>query len=105
MKKKNRTLVIASLVALFACSVVYADSFNVLKQISNKPVQLKDGEYKGKIKKDFVLPNSYRNPRINLMIAHGIALGLYSPNSKMPMDLKTDWEARGYKVIKPNKLI
>lgn len=63
-----------------------------------------DGEYKGKIKKDFVLPNSYRNPRINLMIAHGIALGLYSPNSKMPMDLKTDWEARGYTVTKPNKL-
>lgn len=62
-----------------------------------------NGEYKGKIKKDFVLPNSYRNPRINLMIAHGIALGLYSKNSKMPMDLRTDWEARGYTVLKPIK--
>lgn len=28
-------------------SVVHAESFNVLKQLSNKPVQLKDGEYKG----------------------------------------------------------
>lgn len=63
------------------------------------------GEYKGKIKKDFVLPNSYRNPRINLMIAHGLALGLYSINSKVPMETKKDWEARGYTVHSPNKQV
>lgn len=62
-----------------------------------------EGEYKGKIKKDFVLPNSYRNPRISLMTAHGIALGLYSSNSKMPMEYKKEWEARGYSIISPNK--
>lgn len=62
-----------------------------------------EGEYKGKIKKDFILPNSYRNPRVNLMVAHGIALGLYSSNSKMPMEYKKEWEARGYTVISPQK--
>lgn len=62
-----------------------------------------DGEYRGNIKKDFVLPNSYRNPRLNLMIAHGIALGLYSKNSKMPMEYKKEWEARGYTVETPQK--
>ncbi|MBN1971399.1 MAG: DEAD/DEAH box helicase [Candidatus Delongbacteria bacterium] len=62
-----------------------------------------DGQYKGNISKDFVLPNSYRNPRINLMVAHGIALGLYSSNSKMPMEYKKEWEARGYTLISPNK--
>lgn len=62
-----------------------------------------EGEYKGRIKKDFILPNSYRNPRISLMVAHGIALGLYSNNSKMPMEYKKEWEARGYTVISPHK--
>lgn len=62
-----------------------------------------EGEYKGRIKKDFVLPNSYRNPRVNLMVAHGIALGLYSSNSKMPMEYKKEWEARGYTVMSPRK--
>ena len=62
-----------------------------------------DGQYKGNISKDFVLPNSYRNPRINLMVAHGIALGLYSSNSKMPMEYKKEWEARGYTLRSPNK--
>ncbi|WP_445403541.1 acetamidase/formamidase family protein [Acinetobacter vivianii] len=31
----------------FATSTVYAENFNILKQISNKPVQLKNGDYKG----------------------------------------------------------
>jgi superfamily I DNA and RNA helicase len=62
------------------------------------------GEYKGKIKKDFVLPNSYRNPRINLMVAHGIALGIYSENNNVPMEYKREWEARGYTVKNPNKV-
>lgn len=71
----------------------------------NIPNNYLEGFYKGKIQKDFVLPNSYRNPRINLMVAHGLALGLYSANSKMPMDSKRDWEARGYTVLEPNKLV
>lgn len=62
-----------------------------------------EGEYTGGIKKDFVLPNSYRNPRVNLMIAHGIGLGLYSTNTQIPMPEKRTWEARGYKVLQPDK--
>lgn len=62
-----------------------------------------EGEYKGKIKKDFVLPNSYRNPRITLMIAHGLALGLYSKNAKVPMKDRSDYLARGYDVLEPAK--
>lgn len=67
----------------------------------NMPNSVLEGVYKGKIEKDFVLPNSYRNPRINLMVAHGLALGLYSSNAKVPMEDKRDWNARGYKVLKP----
>ena len=69
----------------------------------NMPNNILDGVYKGNIKKDFVLPNSYRNPRITLMVAHGLALGLYTDN-KVPMVFKLDWEARGYTVISPDKL-
>lgn len=60
-----------------------------------------DGYYKGKIEKDFVLPNSYRNPRINLMVAHSLALGVYSKYGKVPMEDKRDWEARGYVLHSP----
>ncbi|MBB6324462.1 superfamily I DNA and RNA helicase [Algoriphagus iocasae] len=73
------------------------------KRIPNIKNSDLEGEYKGKIKKDFVLPNSYRNPRINLMVAHGIALGLYTSKSKMPMEYKLEWEARGYTVNSPQK--
>ncbi|GAB3992024.1 hypothetical protein GCM10028807_24160 [Spirosoma daeguense] len=69
----------------------------------NLPNSVLEGEYSGRIQKDFVLPNSYRNPRINLMIAHGIGLGLFSENFKIPMPDKKTWEARGYKVISPDK--
>lgn len=68
----------------------------------NMPNSVLEGEYKGKIKKDFVLPNSYRNPRITLMIAHGLALGLYSKNAKVPMKDRSDYIARGYDVLEPN---
>lgn len=43
----KRTLLSLFIFSTLGTSVVHADSFNVLKQISNKPVQLKDGEYKG----------------------------------------------------------
>jgi superfamily I DNA and RNA helicase len=69
----------------------------------NMPNSVLDGMYKGDIKKDFVLPNSYRNPRINLMVAHGLALGVYSQHGKIPMENKIDWEARGYKIHSPKK--
>lgn len=69
----------------------------------NLPNSVLEGEYIGNIQKDFVLPNSYRNPRVNLLIAHGIGLGLYSQDSKIPMPDKKTWEARGYKVISPDK--
>ena len=43
----KHTLLSLFIFSTLGTSVVYADSFNVLKQISNKPVHLKDGEYKG----------------------------------------------------------
>jgi len=67
----------------------------------NLPESRLEGQYVGGIDKDFVLPNSYRNPRINLMIAHGIGMGLYNQNEIVPIEDKTSWEARGYKIIKP----
>lgn len=70
----------------------------------NMPNDILDGEYKGNIKKDFVLPNSYRNPRVTLMVAHGLALGLYTDN-KVPMMYRNDWEARGYNLLSPDKLV
>lgn len=73
------------------------------KSLPNMPNKILDGTYKGNIKKDFVLPNSYRNPRISLMVAHGLALGLYTDN-KVPMLYKVDWEARGYNLLSPDKL-
>jgi len=64
--------------------------------------QLK-GVYSGGIKKDFVLPNSYRNPRLNLMVAHGIGLGIYTKEANIAMKESVEWTARGYKIIKPDK--
>ncbi|MFW2077178.1 acetamidase/formamidase family protein [Acinetobacter sp. ULE_I010] len=43
----KHTLISMFVFSALGTSAVYAESFNVLKQISNKPVQLKDGEYKG----------------------------------------------------------
>lgn len=43
----KRSLLSFVILSSFATSTVYAESFNILKQISNKPVQLKDGDYKG----------------------------------------------------------
>ncbi|MBT0812976.1 DEAD/DEAH box helicase [Litoribacter ruber] len=74
------------------------------KGLPNIPNDTLEGMYKGNIKKDFVLPNSYRNPRITLMVAHGLALGLYT-NTKVPMMYKNDWEARGYNLISPDKQV
>lgn len=71
----------------------------------NIPNSQLEGYYKGKIEKDFVLPNSYRNPRISLMIAHGLALGLYSKYGKVPMEDSKDWIARGYTVHSPDNRI
>lgn len=72
-------------------------------ELPNLPNNVLEGKYKGNIEKDFVLPKSYRNPRINLMVAHGLALGLYSKDGKVPMDDSRDWEARGYIIQKPPK--
>ena len=43
----KHTLLSLFIFSALGTSAAYAESFNVLKQISNKPVQLKDGEYKG----------------------------------------------------------
>lgn len=61
-----------------------------------------EGTYPGGIEKDFILPNSYRNPRISLVAAHGLALGLRRPEGIIDMlDTKRDWEALGYEVQRP----
>lgn len=64
------------------------------------------GVYEGGIQKDFILPNCYRNPRLTLLVAHAIALGLYSENGLVDsIDSVADWNALGYDVVKPiNKL-
>ncbi|GAB0175342.1 MAG: DEAD/DEAH box helicase [Candidatus Altimarinota bacterium] len=67
----------------------------------NMPNNILDGQYLGGIKKDFVLPNSYRNPRLTLMVAHGIGMGLYSEKDIIPMEDRESWIARGYTVIEP----
>lgn len=59
------------------------------------------GQYDDGIDKDYMLPNSYRNPRKVLVYAHGLGLGLYSKNAKVPMQDKYSWEARGYKILQP----
>jgi acetamidase/formamidase len=43
----KRSLLSFVILSSFATSTVYAENFTILKQISNKPVQLKDGDYKG----------------------------------------------------------
>ncbi len=61
-----------------------------------------EGTYPGGIEKDFILPNSYRNPRISLVAAHGLALGLRRPQGIIDMlDHRRDWEALGYEVQQP----
>lgn len=69
----------------------------------NMTNKILEGQYSGGIEKDFILPNSYRNPRLNLMIAHGIGLGLYTENASIPMKDKIEWTSRGYKIIEPDK--
>jgi len=73
------------------------------KKIPNISSKDLEGSYLGDIKKDYILPNSYRNPRLNLMIAHGIGLGLYTKSACVPMKEILDWTARGYSIIQPDK--
>lgn len=69
----------------------------------NMPNHILEGEYSGEIPKDFVLPNCYRTPRPVLMTAHGAALGLYTPKPNEMFYQAKEWEALGYKVIRPVK--
>jgi superfamily I DNA and RNA helicase len=60
------------------------------------------GEYEGGVAKEFILPNSYRNCRITLMAAHGVALGLKRPGGPIDViETRRDWEALGYQVVQP----
>jgi len=60
------------------------------------------GVYEGGIKKDFILPNCYRNPRSTLMVAHAIALGLYSKDGLVDsIDSASDWASLGYEFEEP----
>lgn len=67
--------------------------------IANTSLQ---GQYGGRIDKDFVLPNSYRNPRLTLMAAHGLALGIYRREGIIDvLEHRQDWRALGYEVTTP----
>ncbi|ENJ7944615.1 DEAD/DEAH box helicase [Yersinia enterocolitica] len=64
------------------------------------------GTYEGGIKKDFILANCYRNPRMTLMVAHAIALGLYSDRGLVDsIDSVSDWASLGYEVHEPQKSV
>lgn len=56
------------------------------------------GEYPGKIKKDFVLHNSYRNPKVILMVAHALGMGLYRQGGIVRKISKFEWTDYGYHV-------
>lgn len=73
--------------------------------IPNLPDSILSGEYAGGIPKDFVLPNCYRTPRPVLMIAHGIAMGLYTQHPTEMFYHPKDWEAIGYQVDEPKNLM
>ena len=61
-----------------------------------------NGHYEGGIRKDFILPNCYRNPRLTLMVAHAVALGLYSSDGLVDsIDSMADWNSLGYEVLSP----
>lgn len=67
----------------------------------NLPNTSLEGKY-GLIDKDYVLSNSYRNPRVGLMVAHALALGLYNPLGNVErIEYKSIWQALGYCVIEP----
>ncbi|MCT7604556.1 ATP-binding domain-containing protein [Aliarcobacter butzleri] len=58
------------------------------------------GTYSKYIEKDFILSNSYRNPRKTLMLAHSLALGIYRKEGLIDLiDNKRSWEAIGYNLI------
>jgi superfamily I DNA and RNA helicase len=100
--------------------VIAYDDFQTLKQVKIREfsdlfgknadgaphfsAQALEGDYEGGVAKDFVLPNCYRNPRNTMMVAHGIALGLYREGGAIEsIDLAADWKALGYNLISPNK--
>jgi len=61
-----------------------------------------EGVYPGEIGKDFILPNSYRNTRVSLMMAHGAALGLYRDEGVVDiLDDRASWQSLGYAVLEP----
>lgn len=72
----------------------------------NMPNDVLEGEYIGGIEKDFILSNCYRNPRITLMTAHGLGLGIYRHGGLV--DVLPDsrsWTAIGYTVLNPSTAV
>lgn len=68
----------------------------------NMPNSDLSGVYLGGIEKDFILSNSYRNPRITLMTAHGLGLGIYRKEGIVDIVAdRNSWVAIGYAVNKP----
>lgn len=63
-----------------------------------------EGKYFDEVDKDFILSNCYRNPRVNLMAAHGTGLGLYRKGGIIDIvGDKRSWDALGYRVEEPKK--
>jgi superfamily I DNA and RNA helicase len=67
----------------------------------NKPRVDLTGEYDSDIEKDFVLHKSYRCPRQNLVLAHGIGLAIKDETSAcvQMIDNASSWESFGYEIL------
>ncbi|MEY3219959.1 MAG: hypothetical protein RIT27_1316 [Pseudomonadota bacterium] len=80
------------------------DLFGITGGKPNLPNSILDGKY-DLIDKDYILSNSYRNPRAVLMVAHGLALGLYRQKGDIEcIKNKKTWNALGYKIIEPTNI-
>ncbi len=70
----------------------------------NVPNAMLHGTFASGMEKDLVLKHAYRNPRLSLMVAHGLVLGLYHPEGMLAMiPTRSSWEAMGYRVIQPDR--
>lgn len=70
--------------------------------VNDKGIPLVDleGVYEGGIEKDFVLYQSYRNPRLILMVAHIFGMGLLRKGGAIQfLPNKGSWEDLGYEII------
>lgn len=70
---------------------------------TNKPLVDLAGAYKGGGYKSYIMSSCYRTPRLILMVAHAINMGLFRPGGAIQgVTTKENWELLGYQVIAGN---